>query len=296
MENPTVFISYSQDSEEHKKWVLKLGTDLHSHGVKVILDQWDLRLGMDLRFFMENGLSESSLVLCICSEKYVQKVDTGVGGSGYEGMIMTQDLLRNANANYIIPIVRNNDSAQKVPLAFGSKLYIDFSDDNQYISKYQGLLERIYGEDLKRKPEFGKNPFSTDIAHQVEVKTEIEKIKYHSPGMDGTVNFDFDNNNKKYTIGTGEYSFDTQWSSCTNDKIYTYGYIGYQAGIDHYPTPDEFISFDFSSRSRTIHKGEVFLLKSKYDHFAAVKLGWGHCADRGYEKDEMTFEYHIYPV
>ena len=84
MNNPTVFISYSHDDEKHENWVLKLATDLRSHGVDAILDQWDLRLGADLRFFMENGLSASKLVLCICSKTYVQKVNSGTGGAGYE--------------------------------------------------------------------------------------------------------------------------------------------------------------------------------------------------------------------
>ena len=106
MVNPRVFISYSQDNDAHKAWVLKLATDLRSHGVDTILDQFDLRLGQDLRFFMEHGLSSSALVLCVCSEKYVEKVNTGTGGAGYEGMIMTQSLLRNANMDYIIPIIK----------------------------------------------------------------------------------------------------------------------------------------------------------------------------------------------
>ena len=126
MGNPTVFVSYSHDDKQHEEWVLKLATDLRSHGVNAILDQWDLRLGADLRFFMENGLSASNLVLCICSEEYVKKVNSGLGGAGYEGMIMSQSLLNNANSEFIISIVRNNFSPQKVPLAFGSKLYIDF--------------------------------------------------------------------------------------------------------------------------------------------------------------------------
>lgn len=75
MKNPTVFISYSHDNEQHKEWVAKLAGDLYSHGVNVIFDQWDLRIGSDLRFFMEQGLSESNLVLCICSENYVNKVN-----------------------------------------------------------------------------------------------------------------------------------------------------------------------------------------------------------------------------
>ena len=51
-QNKKVFISYSWDSEEHKNWVLKLATDLRSHGVDVIFDQWDARLGKDLPFFL----------------------------------------------------------------------------------------------------------------------------------------------------------------------------------------------------------------------------------------------------
>ena len=110
---PKVFISYSHDTQEHKDWVLKLATQLRGHGVDVILDQFDLHIGSDLRFFMEQGLCSSAMVLCVCSETYVDKVNSGKGGSGYEGMVMTQELLSNANASYIIPIVRNNNSSKK---------------------------------------------------------------------------------------------------------------------------------------------------------------------------------------
>lgn len=83
-EHPKVFISYSHDSEEHKNWILKLATHLRDHGVDVILDQWNVRLGDDLPFFMEQGLSSSHLVLCICSDKYIEKANANKGGAGYE--------------------------------------------------------------------------------------------------------------------------------------------------------------------------------------------------------------------
>ena len=92
---PKLFISYSHDSVEHKKWVLKLATDLRQHmGVDVTLDQWDLRAGSDLSLFMEQGLNDASLVLCVCSEQYVQKANAGTNGTGYEKMIMVQSFLR----------------------------------------------------------------------------------------------------------------------------------------------------------------------------------------------------------
>lgn len=294
MTNPTVFISYSHDSDEHKSWVLKLASDLRSHGVDAILDQWDLRIGSDLRFFMEQGLSAANLVICICSENYVAKYNSGSGGSGYEGSVMTQSLLQNAQQDYIISIVRNNSSDRKVPTALGSKLYIDFSDDEQYVTHYQELLERIYGEDSKKKPSLGKNPFSNEIGQQIELKTKLESIKYHSPSMDGTVTFCYDNNNGIYIIGNGDYAFETRWSRSGNNSIHAYGLIGFKNGTVDFPELSELYSYDFSSRSRTIRTGQVVIFENMNSHFAAIKLGEVKSSSHGNLYDKMTFEYHIY--
>ncbi len=295
MDNPTIFISYSHDDKQHEAWVLKLASDLRSHGVNAILDQWDLRLGSDLRFFMEHGLSASNLVLCVCSEMYVQKVNSGIGGAGYEGMIMSQSLLSNANSEFVISIVRNNSSPQKVPLAFGSKLYIDFSDDTQYVAKYWELLERIYGEDSKKKPPLGENPFSAKLSEAIAVKTEIEKVLYHSPEMDGTATFRYDNNNGIYTIGNGEYKFDTRWSRCGNNSIYAMGLVGFKPEEEEFPPKLQTImNYDFSSRTRTIRTGQIVIFENLNRHFAAVRLGPVKSSSHGNLYDEMTFEYHIY--
>lgn len=296
MDNPTVFFSYSHDDAEHKAWVLKLATDLRSHGVNVILDQWDLRLGTDLRFFMENGLSSSAFVLCICSENYVKKVNEGTGGSGYEGMIMTQALLQDAKTEFVISVVRNNISKNKVPLALGSKRYIDFTEDSQYIAQYQELLERICGEDLKKKPPLGTNPFSGELSRRIAVKTQIETVQYCSPAMEGQVTFRFDNNNGIYTIGSGEYSFETRWSRAGNNSIHVYGLIGYIPGANEYPLVEEIPNYDFSSKRRTIRTGEIIIFENMQRHFTAIKLGSVKSASHGHPYDEMTFEYHIYSV
>lgn len=294
MNNPNVFISYSHDSDEHKAWVRKLASDLRSHGVNAILDQWDLRLGSDLRFFMENGLSDANMVLCICSESYVNKFNSGTGGSGYEGMIMTQSLLQNVNTEFVVSIVRNNPTLNKVPVAFGSKVFIDFSDDTQYVARYQELLERIYGEDSKKKPPLGQNPFLKVMGDRIDVKTKIESIKYYSPEMEGTVTFRYDNNNGVYTIGAGEYSFETRWNRSGNNSIYASGRIGFKVGETKFPSFEELYAYDYSSRSRTIHTGQIVIFENVNSHFAAIKLGTVKSSNHGNPYDEMTFEYHIY--
>ncbi len=62
MSAPKVFISYSHDSDGHKKWVRHLATDLRANGVDVSLDQWDLELGQDVVEFMRRGITESDRV------------------------------------------------------------------------------------------------------------------------------------------------------------------------------------------------------------------------------------------
>ena len=141
-------------------WVLKLATDLRKHGVDVFLDQWDARLGNDLAFFMEQGLTSSQLVLCICSENYVRKANLGKGGVGYEKRILSADLMSGTNIDYIIPIIRNNKNKTLPNFLSGIK-YADFSVDENYLSIYTELLARIYNEDLKRKPDLGNNSFSS---------------------------------------------------------------------------------------------------------------------------------------
>lgn len=110
---PTVFISYSHDSDEHKNWVLQLATRLRSNGVDIILDRWNLKLGSDVASFMERGLSSSVRIICVCSETYVRKANKGKGGAGYEKQIMTAEYINDQNTNWVIPLIRNNPGEKK---------------------------------------------------------------------------------------------------------------------------------------------------------------------------------------
>jgi tRNA U34 5-carboxymethylaminomethyl modifying GTPase MnmE/TrmE len=142
---PRIFISYSHDNGTHKNWVLNLATRLNANGVDLVFDQWDLRLGSDLPLFMESGLSDADRVIMICSGNYVQKANEGKGGVGYEKMIMTADLLKCIDSNKIIPLIRENKSTKKTPIFLGSKVYIDFNDDDQFEKKYEELIREIHG-------------------------------------------------------------------------------------------------------------------------------------------------------
>ena len=155
---PKAFLSYSHDSLDHKKWVLDLATRLRSNGVESIIDQWSLGPGGDLPHFMEQNLATADRVLMICTENYVQKANTGAGGVGYEKMIVTADLLRRIDSNKIIPLIRQSGT-HAVPTFLQSKLYLDFSREDQMELAFDDLVRAIHGAPLYVAPPVSNNPF-----------------------------------------------------------------------------------------------------------------------------------------
>ena len=159
MSIPKVFISYSHDSQKHKKWVLDLATRLRNTGVDAIIDQWELRPGDDLQHFMETHLADSDYVLMICTNRYVEKANSGIGGVGYEKMIITSELIKNIDSNKVIPIIRQNGT-YNVPTFLKTKLFIDFSRTDDFEFSYDELVRTVHNSPLYEKPEIGNNPFT----------------------------------------------------------------------------------------------------------------------------------------
>ncbi len=157
---PKAFVSYSHDSQDHKKWVLDLATRLRNNGVDAILDQWDLKPGNDLPSFMEQGLITADRVLMICTEKYVEKANSGAGGVGYEKMIVTADLLKTIDSNKVIPLIRQSGS-HNVPTFLRSKLFLDFSRPDQFEFSFDELIRTLHNAPLYEKPAIANNPFTS---------------------------------------------------------------------------------------------------------------------------------------
>lgn len=158
MKPPRVFISYSHDSADHKGWVLDFATTLRNRGIDAVIDQWDLKPGDDLPHFMETQLAQSDFAIMVCTERYVDKANAGEGGVGYEKMIMTSSLLQKIDSNKVIPIIRQ-EAVARLPTFLGSKLYINFSKDEDVEYSLDELLRTLLNSPLYEKPEIGTNPF-----------------------------------------------------------------------------------------------------------------------------------------
>ena len=155
-ENPKVFISYSHDSPEHKRWVSELAAQLRHNGIDAILDQWDLGLGDDVTRFMERGIVDADRVLIICTDQYVKKANADEGGVSYERMIVSAELVQNLGTDKFIPIIRQASRKAKTPTFLGTRVYADFTNDSQFDVECEKLIRELHEMPIVEKPPLGE--------------------------------------------------------------------------------------------------------------------------------------------
>jgi len=134
--------------------------ELRKKGVDALLDQWDLSAGDDVTLFMEKGVKESQRVLVVCTDSYVAKADAGKGGVGYERLIVTSELVKNAGTNKFIPILRNVTPDRPTPNFLATRKYIDFSKDEEFVEHFEDLVRELHQQPPRTKPPLGRNPFA----------------------------------------------------------------------------------------------------------------------------------------
>jgi len=123
---PKAFTSYSWDSEPHKAWVHDFAKHLRVDGVHTTLDQWHLEPGDQLPAFMERSIRESDYVLVVCTPRYAERSNARTGAVGYEGDVMTAEMLTKPNSKKFIAIYRSGPSwAEAAPSWLLGKYRVD---------------------------------------------------------------------------------------------------------------------------------------------------------------------------
>jgi hypothetical protein len=142
--------------------VLNLATRLMSHGVKVIIDKWDLKEGQDKYVFMEQAVTDPEMdrVLLVCDKAYVEKADNRKGGVGDETMIISPEIYGKTQQEKFIPVVFEKDANNKpyVPAYIKSRIYVDLSEEDSYETEYEKLLRNIHSKPMYKKPALGNIP------------------------------------------------------------------------------------------------------------------------------------------
>lgn len=149
---PRAFVSYAWESTELKTWVKSLSTRLRQDGVEVLLDQWEVAPGDQLPSFMEGAIRDNDYVVIICTPTYKAKSEGRKGGVGYEGDIMTAEVLQSRNHRKFIPILRLDEWVASSPIWLQGKYFIDLRGDPYNEAHYQDLLVTLLGNREKAPP------------------------------------------------------------------------------------------------------------------------------------------------
>lgn len=139
------FISYSWDDDFHREWVVALAERLRADGVDVTLDRWETVPGDQLPAFMERAMCQNEFIVIICTPRYKIRSDARQGGVGYEGDIMTAEVMTSQNHRKFIPVLRSGKWARSAPTWLAGKYYINLSGDPYPERDYEDLVRTLLG-------------------------------------------------------------------------------------------------------------------------------------------------------
>ena len=131
MANPVLFISYSHDSDEHRKRVLQFFERLRKDGFETLLDRYvNGAPSQGWPRWMLDQLDAATFVLVVCTETYYRRFRghevAGLGkGVDWEGTLITQEIYdAGSNTLKFVPILFEESDKAFIPqpLRAGSHL------------------------------------------------------------------------------------------------------------------------------------------------------------------------------
>lgn len=156
IKNPRVFISYTGENPENRKWVKEFVCKLRENGVNARVDIYHLKPGYDLPQWMTNELIMADKVLLICDKFYAKKADSRNGGVGWETMIIQGDMMIHAQSNKYICIIREENFDEGIPLYAKTKFSLQWTSPEILEEDFHELLYYLFDIDLE--PELGEIP------------------------------------------------------------------------------------------------------------------------------------------
>jgi hypothetical protein len=148
---PRVFISYTHDTQAHKKKVLDLANRLNREGIDCWCDQYiegsTPERGWPL--WMEENVRIADYVLVVCTETYLKRCEgreeEGVGdGAKFESVLLIQHLYKKGSVNKkIIPVLLTKDDKKFIPSPLEPFTHYRLYKDEDYISLYRRITNQI---------------------------------------------------------------------------------------------------------------------------------------------------------
>ena len=93
--------------------------------------------------------------------RYSEKSDKRTGGAGTEAQIISRKIYEQTDeGKFVVAAFEMNEETGKpyLPIYYGSRMYIDFTDPNKYATKFEELIRWIFNKPLYIKPQLGRIP------------------------------------------------------------------------------------------------------------------------------------------
>ena len=218
--NPSAFVSYSWDSPGHRHWVKQFATRLRADGVDVTLDRWSLVPGDRLPYFMEQAVRENEFVIVVGTPDYRTRSDNRVGGVGYEGDIMTGEILNAVDPRKFLPVLRAGSFKSAFPSWLKGKYVIDLRGDEYSEQEYLDLLTTLHAQ-REKPPPIGTVPELRQPDHSVPLFSAIrvvgllvdETVQSASRGDSDSERFDLEFRLSEYAPARWRNLFIRAWDS-----------------------------------------------------------------------------------
>lgn len=126
-------------------------------------------------------------------------------------------------------------------------------------------------------------------------------MKYENERTKGKASFDYSNNNGIYRIGSGELTFDTQWSKASDSSIHclrdqpTVKGVAIAYGVARITDIADASIYEMSSKNITPQEFEIVVLKNNFGNFACLRIVDVKDRTRSDLEDKLEIEYVINP-
>lgn len=227
IKHPVVFLSYARTNSEHVENIVDFASKLRSHGIDARMDEWDLKVGNDLYYFMENNIKrESDKVLLILNKEFVEKANDRKSGVGTETQLLSKEVYTDVEQERIIPIVWECDEKGDpyLPTFLETRFYIDLSSDEKFGENYEKLLRILYNKPKNPKEELGEMPDWLNDTNKYYPKTNelVKRFTYsieHKPNKINQIIEDFYDEYYEY-LKTFPLEFNSNDTKTIVEEIY----------------------------------------------------------------------------
>lgn len=257
---------------EEREYVERVARALQGQGIGVFYDKfeqvslWGADLVEELHNLFEN---RANFAVMSISEHYVKK-----SWPTYERRSILSRAIRE-QSHYVLPVRFDETPVPGLPTSI----------------RYE-LAENHAPEEL-----------AAMIAEKIGIRlfegkaSDVPPPRMTSPT--GEAVFDYSNHNGRYVIGRGPLEFETNWSKASNTTIYIYNDspsingVARAKGCMSISMVLNAESLDYTSRVRSIPRGEIAVLRNVYGFYAAIQVIDIKDDSRSDDRDELRFRYAI---